>query len=764
MATSGKAKNRVSSENGRRSSWFPRVFSVRRQVEALPSLRLLLFGIFSTLWFGLALFRLWDYQVLRVDHFADKAKKQHEGVIKIRAARGIIYDRAGEKLAFSTPVDSIGVFPRRVPNPQLTASLLAEVLGVDEDTIYKKLTRPRFQWIKRLAEPGEAARIRNLSPAGIHFEKESKRHYPHGTVASHLLGAVGIDHSGQAGLEQSFDEVLQGRPGLRLVQYDARRSYYAGRVLEEPVAGADLVLTVDHRIQVLAERGLARAMEATQSIAGSIVVMDPNNGELLAAANRPTFDPNRRVHDAAQLEKRSNYALSHLIEPGSSFKIVTIAAAIEEGLATPDEMLDCQMGAIYIGSRRVRDHKPFGMLSVSRILANSSNVGTIKLGQRLEPERLYSYARKFGFGEKTGLPLPGEAAGLLRPPEQWTPDSMGSVPIGQEIGVTTIQLARAVSVIANGGMLVEPVIVQSVRHPGGLDEPLSRKAPKRVISAETAAKMRAMMEGVVQAGTGRLAGTEGYRVGGKTGTAQKVDPETGAYSRTAYLPNFVGFAPVNNPSIVVVIVLDSPVGKYYGGSVAAPVFPPLAMQALRFRDVPPELPVTPKRPAVSRVAEEVLADFAPGDESGQPEPGLQPTPYGTSAGAVWVAASAPPLAGHAEDGAQSNSPAVSWLGEATTPDTGPRKDEAVQPELGEPAELERAGPVAVQVAAWVAPDFRGMTVREVVTLAVERGLEIDLLGSGFARRQRPVAGLPAPPGQRISIQFSPSEMAAHDSQ
>ena len=761
MASSGQTKRRGSSGSAKDSTWLPSIFSARYPVGAHPSLRLLLFGLFSTLWFGFALFRLWHYQVLRVEHFAEKAKKQHEGVIKIRAARGTIYDRSGEKLAFSTPVDSIGVFPRRVPNPRLTASLLAEVLGADEDAIYKKLTRTRFQWVKRLAEPGEAARIRSLSPAGIHFEKESRRHYPHGTVAAHLLGAVGVDHEGQAGLEQSFDEVLRGRSGLRLVQYDARRSGYASRVLEEPVAGADLVLTIDHRIQVLAERGLARAMAATQSIAGSIVVMDPGNGELLAVANQPTFDPNRRVRDAEQLERRNNYALSHLIEPGSSFKIVPIAAALEEGLATPDEMLDCQMGAIYVGSRRVRDHKPFGMLSVSHILANSSNVGTIKLGQRLEPERLYAYARKFGFGEKTGLPLPGEASGLLRPPEQWTADSMGSVPIGQEIGVTTIQLARAASVIANGGMLVELVVVKSVRHPGGLGEPLSRAAPKRVISAETAAKMRAMMEGVVQTGTGRLARTQGYRVGGKTGTAQKVDPETGTYSRTAYLPNFIGFAPVNDPSIVVVIVLDSPVGKYYGGSVAAPVFPPLAMQALRFRDVPPELPVPPKRPEVPRVSEEILADFAPNEEARQEGPEMQSISNGMSAGVVWVAASSRRVSGQRAVGAERNSSTTSWLGEAPIPAMGPGKDEAQNAE--EPVENEAAEPVAVQVSARVVPDFRGMTVREAVALAAERGLEIDLMGSGFARRQRPAAGLPARPGQRIAIQFSPSEMAAHDS-
>ena len=761
MGTSGQTENTRSSRKTNRTTWFPTIFSADNRFENRPSFRLLLFGLLSTLWFGLALFRLWDYQVIRVQQFADKAKRQHEGTIEIRAARGVIFDRSGEKLAFSTPADSIGVFPRRVPNPQLTSSLLAEVLDADEDAIYKKLTRTRFQWIKRLAEPGEAARIRSLNPAGIHFEKESKRHYPHGTVASHVLGAVGVDHTGQAGLEQSFDQVLQGRPGLRLVQYDARRSFYAGRVIEEPIPGADLVLTIDHRIQVLVERELARAVAQTQSVAGSVVVMDPGNGELLAIANQPTFDPNRRVRNPEQLERRNNYALSHLIEPGSSFKIVTIAAAIEEGVATPEEMLDCQMGGIFVGSRRVRDHKPFGILSVGQILVYSSNVGTIKLGQRLEPERLYTYARKFGFGEKTGLPLPGEATGLLRPPERWTADSIGSVPIGQEIGVTTIQLARAVSVIANGGMLVEPVIVQSVRHPGGRGEQVSHPPPTRVLSAETAANMRAMMEDVVQGGTGRLAQTQGYRVGGKTGTAQKVDPETGAYSRTAYLPNFVGFAPVNDPSFVVVIVSGSPVGKYYGGSVAAPLFPSIVMQALRFRDVPPELP-SPTRPEVVSVAEDVLADFAPLPPADREEGRTRSAVDGSPKGVVWVAASPPPVLDDHKVRGDLASTAARPLRDVVIPGGGPVKKGAEDAGSNEPVDIELAEPVAVQVANRVVPDFRGMTVREAVAVSAEDGFEIDLIGSGFARRQRPAAGRPARPGERIMIRFSPSLIAAQD--
>lgn len=726
---------------------FPKTSSRKQSQPSRPAtlLRLLLFGFISTLWFSLALIRLWDFQILRVDHFLQKAKKQHEGVVEIRAARGDIYDRSGEKLAFSTPVDSIGVFPRRVPNPQLTASLLAEVLDEPEDVIYKKLTRNRFQWVKRLAEPGETARIRNLRPAGIHFEKENKRSYPHGTIASHLLGAVGIDHTGQAGIEQFFEKTLQGRPGLRLVQFDAKRNYYASRVIDEPVPGADLFLTIDHRVQVLAERELGRAMTETQSIAGSIVVMDPNNGDLLAVANRPTFNPNQRVRGSDELKLRHNYALSHLIEPGSSFKIVTIAAALEEGLATPDEVLDCQMGGIYVGSRTVRDHKPFGDLSVSEVLANSSNVGTIKLGQRLEPERLYSYARNFGFGERTELPLPGESAGILRPPEQWTPDSMGSIPIGQEIGVTTIQLARAVSVIANGGMLVSPALVRSIQHPGKLDELLPRAIPKRVISPETAAKMRAMMEGVVQNGTGRLAHTQGYRVGGKTGTAQKVDTETGAYSKTSYLPNFVGFAPVNDPSIVVVVVLDSPVGQYYGGIVAAPLFPTVAMQTLRFRDVPPELPVPSRTTANVEVTEEVLMDFtSPSiDDAGTPEMAMENRKPEDDV--VWITT---PQASASKQKMPTDHTSLSS-----------RRPYAVPTTAGN---ILHKTAITLNVASRVVPDFQGMTVRQTVALAAKSDFGIDLKGTGFAQNQQPPAGSPAPPGQRIEIQFSNSRIAAQE--
>jgi len=750
MARNGQQSNRGSRRN--RRGPLGRFGLLLNKVSSRPPFRLILFGLLSTLWFVAVLVYLWDYQVRQVEHFNERAKKQQQGTIEIRAARGVIYDRLGEKLAFSTPAQSIGVFPDEVPNPELTAALLSEVLGTPAHTILNKLTRSKFQWIKRLAEPGEVERIRNLNPSGIHFEKENKRYYPDGTVASHLIGAVGVDHEGQAGLEQSFNSLLQGEAGTRLVQYDAKRKYYSSRVVKEPIPGADLVLTIDHRIQMMAERELARAIAETQAMAGTVVVMDPHNGDLLANANWPTFNPNDRVLDASSLALRRNFALSNLIEPGSTFKVISISAALEEGLATPDEVLDCQMGAIYIGRRRIRDHKPYGLLTVAQILAKSSNVGAIKLGLRLEPERLYRYARKFGFGQLTGLPLPGETAGLLRPPEKWNPGSIGSVPIGQEIGVNAIQMARAISVVANGGLLPKPTLVQSIAYPDGRVERAERAEPERVLSAKTAAQMRAMMEDVVRSGTGRLAQTSGYRAGGKTGTAQKVDPETGAYSRKNYIPSFVGFAPVNDPSIVVVVVLDSPVGKYYGGSVAAPVFPRVATQALRFRDVPPDLPITPRPPAREPIPEDLLADFA-GPLDAETADGGQGATREIAEGEILVAAMEPSLRvdTHELMPPRAAATVASFSSAAGVPETRRHVARSEYVDVSEP--------VDVTVAPGVVPDFTGKTVREVVSLSASIGLPVELRGTGFALRQLPAAGSAIYPGRSIAVEFSPSVVA-----
>jgi cell division protein FtsI (penicillin-binding protein 3) len=713
--------------------------------------RLAVLAILATAWLALVVVQLWDLQIHQASRLVEKAQRQHKDVIEIGAPRGRIFDRFGVELARSTPVDSIGVFPSKVGDPELAAELLSKVLAADPAEIREKLSKERFQWIRRLAEPGEAERIRELPLEGLHFEQESKRYYPKGSVAAHVLGAVGLDHTGLAGLEQTFENKLHGTPGWREVQVDALRRGYASEIRQQPVPGYDLVLTIDQRIQITAEKELARAIETTRAEAGTVVVMDPSNGDILGMANWPTFDPNERVPSEEELARRSNYGLSHMIEPGSTFKVVTVAATLEEKLTTPEEMIDCENGRVYLGSRRIRDHQPFGILSVADVLARSSNVGVIKLGLRLAPERLFGYAHRFGIGQPTGLPLPGEAEGMLRPWKSWHPHAIGSVSIGQEVGVSAVQMARAVSVVANGGLLVTPRVVEAIVSPEGVREERQARPPERVLTAETAATMRALMERVVRGGTARLAQTPGYRVAGKTGTAQKVDPETGRYSTKDYVASFVGFAPVNSPSVLAVVVLDSPVGLYYGGQIAAPVFPGIATEALRYRDVPPELPIDAK-PAAP-VPAEWLADFAGDeDETEWPKGALAvfPEPAAAQDSARAVTASARPAA------------ALSWFSAPAPAEEGEGRsgrieEPAPQPERSmDKAEAVR-GPARLRVVNALLPDFNGATVGSVIARANALGLELKLRGSGTAWRQWPAAGTAVQRGDTVAVDFRARE-------
>jgi cell division protein FtsI (penicillin-binding protein 3) len=688
--------------------------------------RIYIFAFVAFFWLLAVIVRMADMQIRQAPLFTEKALKQQEGLVEVGASRGGIYDRFGEDLALSTPVDSIGVFPDKVSDARLTSALLAQVLRTDRRGLEEKLRAERFQWVKRLAEPGETTRVRHLNLAAIHFEKESKRYYPKGTVASHILGAVGIDHKGLAGLEQSYEELLRGQPGENLVQYDALRNHYASRIVREPVPGSDLILTIDQRIQMLAERELRRAAEATGAGAGTIVVMDPHNGDLLAIANWPTFDPNERVINDKDLERRRNYAISNLIEPGSTFKIVTLAAVLEEGLATLEERINCENGFFYVGRRGIRDHKPFGMLTVPEILAKSSNIGAVKLAQRLRGPRFYEYIRRFGFGQKTGVPLPGEIEGLLRPVERWQSTSLESISFGQEIGVTALQMARAAAVIANGGLLVEPRLIEAIVPLSGERQKMESAPARRVLTSQTAALLRGMMEKTVQEGTGRLAHIPGYRVGGKTGTAQKVDPETNGYSATDHIANFVGFAPVNDPSIVVVIAIDSPEGEHHGGQIAAPIFPHLAAQALRFRDVPPGLPVEPPKNRPSKVSRDLLAEFV---NEPWPEETAKGAPAGAAGEAIVVAALG---SGDAVGGGM--------LGRFEAEET--------------PQSQHAGKKVVLQATDRVVPDFRGRSVRQVVAETASLGLQLDAQGRGVALRQWPPAGTPVAQGATVRVAFA----------
>ena len=671
--------------------------------------RLFVLGLVCSLWFGAVIYRLGHLQLIESPELRARAQKQQESSIEIAAKRGSILDRNGAEFALSNPVDSIGVFPDKITSPALTASIVAEILDMDPREVATKLRGKGFQWVKRFAEPGQSERLRSLNLKGFHFEKESKRYYPKASVAAHTVGFVGVDHDGLAGLELQYDSILAGKPGRRHVQYDALRRRYESEVIEAPQEGASIELTIDERIQAVAETQLAAAVETTQARTASIVVMDPANGDLLALANWPPYDPNDSPRSPEELETRRNLAVESIYEPGSTFKIVTAAAALDQGLTTPEEIIDCQGGSIFIGGRRIRDHKKYDHLTMAEVVSNSSNVGVIKLGQRLGPERLHDYVTRFGFGKPTGLELPAEVGGILRPLKKWKSGSAPSISMGHEVAVTSLQMARAFAVIANGGYLVKPRIVSKIRQPSGEVRELRVEEPERVIRAETAATMRAILERTVADGTGVQAQTPGYRVGGKTGTAQMIDPETGAYSHTQYVASFGGFAPVNDPSIVSLIVLEAPVGRYYGGLVAAPVFPELASSALRFRDVQPTMPIDPK-PVVAqgpRVAD--LADL-------------------------------PDLAAFGKVNRSSVSDAflVSGLGNSTV---GPLRP------------LESASPVRLRVTGIKTPNFLGLTVRQALAASSAAGVELDARGAGVGVQQYPAPGDAVLPGGTVRVEF-----------
>jgi cell division protein FtsI (penicillin-binding protein 3) len=673
------------------------------------------FGLLVSCWAVVIFARLVYLQVVRRDFFEEKARAQQQRTLQVRASRGFLLDRRGRELAVTVPVDSICAMPAEIGDPASTARILARILGVPRQQLENKFAvRRGFCWVARLVEPDLAERVRALNLRGVYFQKESKRYYPKGTTAAHLIGVVGLDQDGLAGLEQAREEELRGQPGTVVLSADARQKHFDGRFTREPEPGLNLVLTVDERIQYVAERELAAAIAQTGSVAGSIVVLEPATGAVLAIANHPTFNPNQPLRSRTpedlkrELEKRRNYAVSSIYEPGSTFKVVTIAAALEEGITRPTEVIDCQMGAIYIGGHRIRDHKPFGHLTVEQILAHSSDVGAIKLGMRLGERRFYQWIRRFGFGRTTGIGLPGEAPGLTKPDKQWSKVSIGAISMGQEIGVTAIQLVQAMGAIANGGMLVQPRVLEATFETGGQPTPAPRPAPIRVLSPETAIQMKRMLEQVVLSGTGKLARLDGYTSGGKTGTAQKIDPRTGAYSKTDYVASYVGFTPLQNPAIVVAVILDSPQGVHSGGGVAAPIFPRVASEVLRYLEVPQDVPPDPTLRA----------------QRGRPDPAVLAEVNDFNAENERVEEF--PLAyAPEEEGAQGRegAPAPSF------------------PNLV----LASAGPAV--------PNFFGKPVRTVLEEATSLGLEVDLRGSGLARRQSPPPGSRLAAGGRVTIEF-----------
>jgi cell division protein FtsI (penicillin-binding protein 3) len=426
-----------------------------------PRTRLLIVAGLTALWTVAALGRLTYLQLFRYSEYYSRAQHQQRLIVEVGARRAEIFDRNLNPLAMSVPVESCFAVPSEITDPDMVARLIGKVLGVSPDEIATRLAGSHsFVWIARKLPPEKAERIEAMNLRGIYFQREGGRFYPKRELAAHVLGYVDIDEKGLGGVEYSLDDHIRSKPGKMLILTDAHRRWYDSTD-KAPDTGTSVVLTLDEKIQYIAEKELAQAIHDTQAKSGTVIVENPNTGELLAVANWPTFNPNAAKD--SHPESRMDRAASALYEPGSVFKIVTLSAAIDQGVTNADELIDCQMGSIYIAGHRIRDHKGFGLLTVSQVLSNSSDVGAIKVGLRLGAPKFYDYIRSFGFGQPTGVDLPGESRGMLRRLENWTPVSVGSVSMGQEIGVTPLQMITAMSAMANGGLVVRPHVVRALR-------------------------------------------------------------------------------------------------------------------------------------------------------------------------------------------------------------------------------------------------------------------------------------------------------------
>src|ERR1700683_3656755 len=582
--------------------------------------RLYLLGAMLLFWCVTICGRLVYLQIFRFGSFVKQAEHQQQREIPLSAKRGVIYDRAGHELAMSVLVDSAFAVPSEGKDLPTAVSLITRITGEDHNVVLADCrSHKTFCWVARKADDETIERIKSLNLQGIDFQKEPKRFYPARDLAAQVVGTVGMEDGGQSGIEHEFDEELRGRAGKMFISVDARRQWFSD-VEKQPEPGENLVLTIDKNIQYIAEKELDQGIHDTQAIAGTVIVENPHTGEILALANRPTFNPNlRKQITPAAL---TNRAVSYVYEPGSTFKLVTISAALEEKLTNPDELFDCQMGSIVYNGMRIRDSKPHGILPVWGVLAESSDVGAIKIALRLGEDRFYKYIRAYGFGQQTGIELPGETRGMTKAVSRWSKVSIAAISMGQEIGISPIQLAGLVSTFANDGVWVAPRIVAGKVEPQGTPQIVAFHpgASHRVISSFTAAEMRSMMQKVVLEGTGRKAILEGYTSAGKTGTAQKVDPATGAYSKTKYVGSFAGFAPINNPQIVVAVILDSAVGLHQGGQVSAPVFRRVAQQVLEYLHTPHDLPLAPNHQlllAEAKMKDKDLEEGTP-DHPGEP--------------------------------------------------------------------------------------------------------------------------------------------------
>lgn len=649
---------------------------------------LALFFIF----FSAVFLRAFQLQILEAPKLKKMAAKQHRKTVNVQSKRGDIYDRNLKELAVSIEVDSVYAQPGKVESPAKAARSLAPVLSMDAREIEKKLSSGQnFVWIKRQVDLKEEERGAVTSIEGVGITKESRRYYPNRQLASNIIGFTGLDAIGLEGIERYYDSMLKGAASKITGDKDA-----TGRMLlfedpnkKVPVEGMVVELTIDKTIQYIAEKVLKKAVEDSDARGGVALVMDPNTGEVLAMASQPTFDPN----DIGRFDSRQwrNRSVTDVFEPGSTFKLFLVAAALEEDLIKTKDIIYCENGSYRVADRTFHDHEPHGWLTVPQIIKYSSNIGSAKIGEKLGKVQLYRYLKAFGFGSKTGIDLPGEASGALRHYSKWSGVTIDTVSFGQGISVTALQLTSALSSVANGGFLMKPYVVRSIKDPNGAVVRESHpEILRRVISEDTARKMTEMLIGVTeQGGTGVKAAMPDFEVAGKTGTAQKPDFKNGGYMKDAFVASFFGFVPARSPRLAIVVAVDEPrIRDYWGGSIAAPAFRDIAQQSLSYLGVFPEN----KAPEVrfvnsaeekASVAKELKRTEIKAMEAGQ-------------------------------DMGQG----------ASNPDS----------------------PMSV-------PDFTGKTMRTVLRMARQRSLDVEVLGSGRAASQRPAPGGRAPEKGVVAVSF-----------
>jgi cell division protein FtsI (penicillin-binding protein 3) len=697
--------------------------SARRSAQPEPPpdvsiRRTLLITAFVVFWMLGISARLVYLQVTQHDTLVERAHKQQQDAVETSPTRGPLLDRQERELARTIDTTSVFIAPdefnkddaQALNEIDCTTVQLSSVLGLDQKDLSSQIVDARkngrrFLWAARRIAPEQAHALEAKELMGVHSRKEQKRFYPNGSLAANLLGFVGVDGDGLAGIEQTFNEKIIGEPGKLFIEKDSRgRAYESTEIAGR--AGQTVILTIDQSIQYQAEAALTSAIAESNAKSGTAIVLDPHTGEILALANAPTFDPNDV--GAASPAARANWALQNIYEPGSTFKIVAFSAAIEKGLAKPTDHIDCQMGSITVAKRVIHDAHPYGDLTLAEALAKSSNVAAIKLGLRVGDQTMYDYITRFGFGARTGIELPGETAGLIRPVKRWQQSSIGSVAIGQEVGVTPLQMAAAFGALANDGVRIAPHLIREIRNASGATAFRPNPEQRRVISKETANALRGMLEGVTLNGTARKAQLDGYSAAGKTGTAQKIDPRTGTYSKTKYVASFVGFAPVNNPAVVIIVVIDEPGGAYHGGDVAAPVFRQIAEQIL------PDMGVMPD------------ADFKNPNEL---VAGVTDTPEQLS-----------------------NIRKAQKLREKET-----RREESRASTLPQVAARDnRGGEIVYAVAtnkAILMPDLRGRSVRDVARTCAQLGMQLEAHGEGRVIRQTPGPGMELQQGRVIYADF-----------